>query len=141
MKERYYELPDGQVITIGSERFRATECMFQPSLLGMSQQGLHDVLFSSIMRCDKGIRKELFENVVMNGGCTLFYGFRERIENELKRLAPASTSIKVIVPEQRLHSVWIGGSLLSTMSSFEEMWISKDEYDEFGPSIVHQKCV
>ncbi len=63
--EQYYELPDGQVVTVGSGRFRAPECMFRPSMIGLSQSGIHRHLYWSIMKCDEDIRKELYENIVM----------------------------------------------------------------------------
>ena len=138
--EQDYELPDGQVITVGSERFRAPEILFNPHLIGLEQEGLHKLIFSSIMKCDVDIRKDLYNNIVFAGGNTMFEGVAERTQKELKNLAPDSMTIKVIAPPERKYSVWIGGSILSSLSTFEEMWISKGEYDEAGPSIVHRKC-
>ncbi len=51
-----------------------------------------------------------------------------------------ATQIKIIAPPERKYSVWIGGSILASLSTFQQMWISKEEYDESGPSIVHRKC-
>jgi actin beta/gamma 1 len=138
--EQNYELPDGQVITIGSERFRAPEVMFKPNFIGMEQEGIHKVTFSSIMKCDVDIRKDLYGNIVMSGGTTMYQGIAERVQKEVKALAPDSMTIKIIAPPERKYSVWIGGSILSSLSTFEEMWIKKEEYDEAGPSIVHRKC-
>ena len=59
---------------------------------------------------------------------------------ELTALAPSTMKIKVVAPPERKYSVWIGGSILSSLSTFQQMWISKNEYDESGPSIVHRKC-
>nr|KAG5710476.1 hypothetical protein BaRGS_022294 [Batillaria attramentaria] len=98
--EQGYELPDGQVITIGNERFRAPEVLFQPSFLGMA----------------------------------------DRMAKELSAIAPSSIKVKVIAPPERKYSVWIGGSILASLSTFQQMWISKQEYDESGPAIVHRKC-
>jgi len=138
--EKNYELPDGQVITIGAERFRAPEALFQPQFLGLEQEGIHKLTFSSIMKCDVDIRKDLYGNVVMSGGTTMYTGIPERVQKEVKALAPDSMTIKIIAPPERKYSVWIGGSILSSLSTFEEMWIKKEEYDESGPSIVHRKC-
>jgi len=138
--EKNYELPDGQVITIGAERFRAPEALFQPQFLGLEQEGIHKLTFSSIMKCDVDIRKDLYGNVVMSGGTTMYQGIPERVQKEVKALAPDSMTIKIIAPPERKYSVWIGGSILSSLSTFEEMWIKKEEYDESGPSIVHRKC-
>jgi actin len=138
--EQNYELPDGQVITIGAERFRCPEVLFKPNFIGLEQEGIHKLAFQSIMKCDVDIRKDLYNNVVMSGGTTMFNGVAERMQKEIKALAPDSMTIKIIAPPERKYSVWIGGSILSSLSTFEEMWINKAEYDEAGPSIVHRKC-
>jgi len=139
-REKTYELPDGNVITLGSERFRCPEVLFQPSLIGKEASGIHDTTFQSIMRCDVDIRRDLYANVVLSGGTTMFQGVGERMTKELTALAPATMKIKVVAPPERRYSVWIGGSILSSLSTFQQMWISKDEYDVAGPTIVHQKC-
>jgi len=138
--EQNYVLPDEQVITIGAERFRAPEAMFQPHLLGLESKGIDELTFRSIMRCDVDIRKELYNNVVMSGGSTMYKGIPERVQKGIKAMAPDSMTIKIIAPPERKYSVWIGGSILSSLSTFEEMWIKKEEYDESGPAIVHRKC-
>ncbi|KAK8725122.1 hypothetical protein OTU49_011156, partial [Cherax quadricarinatus] len=135
-----YELPDGQVITIGNERFRCPEALFQPSFLGMESAGVHETVHSSIMRCDIDIRKDLFANIVMSGGTTMYPGIADRMQKEITALAPATIKIKIIAPPERKYSVWIGGSILASLSTFQTMWITKEEYDESGPGIVHRKC-
>jgi len=138
--EKSYELPDGQVITIGNERFRCPEALFQPSFLGMEAAGIHETTYNSIMKCDVDIRKDLYGNVVLSGGTTMFPGIAERMNKELVALAPQTMKIKIIAPPERKYSVWIGGSILASLSTFQQMWISKEEYDESGPGIVHRKC-
>jgi actin-related protein len=138
--EKQYELPDGNIITVGNERFRAPEVLFNPSMIGKEQQGVHRLTFDSIMKCDVDIRRDLYKNIVMSGGTTMYAGIPERLEKEMKALAPQGMDIKVIAPPERKYSVWIGGSILASLSTFEEMWVSKEEYDESGPTIVHRKC-
>jgi len=139
-KEKTYELPDGNIITVGSERFRCPEVLFQPSFIGKEASGIHDTTFQSIMKCDVDVRKDLYANVVLSGGTTMFSGIGERMAKELTALAPSTMKIKVVAPPERKYSVWIGGSILSSLSTFQQMWISKGEYDESGPTIVHRKC-
>jgi actin beta/gamma 1 len=139
-KEKTYELPDGNIITVGNERFRCPEVLFQPSFIGKEASGIHDTTFQSIMKCDVDIRKDLYANVVLSGGTTMFQGVGERMTKELTALAPSTMKIKVVAPPERKYSVWIGGSILSSLSTFQQMWISKQEYDESGPTIVHRKC-
>ncbi|XP_030838763.1 actin CyI, cytoplasmic [Strongylocentrotus purpuratus] len=138
--EKSYELPDGQVITVGNERFRAPECLFQPSFLGHEMAGIHETVYNSVNKCDIDIRKDLYANTVLSGGSTMFPGFADRMHKELSALTPPSMKIKIIAPPERKYSVWIGGSILASLSTFQDMWISKQEYDECGPGIVHRKC-
>jgi actin-related protein len=139
-KEKSYTLPDGNVITLGNERFRVPEVLFQPSIIGKEANGIHQQVFDSIMKCDVDIRKDLYANVVLSGGNTMFEGIEERLTKELTALAPSAMKIKVLAPPERKYSVWIGGSILASLSTFQQQWISKAEYDESGPTIVHEKC-
>ena len=141
--DKTYVLPDGQEIISNSERFRCPEAMFQPSLLGMDTTecpGIHEVIHKAITKCDIDIRKELFRNITLSGGNMMFKGMCERMQQELGFIANTSMKVKVNVPPDCQNSVWIGGSILASLSSFQQMWISKEEYDECGPSIVHKKC-
>jgi actin-related protein len=138
--EKQYELPDGNVITIGSERFRCPEVLFQPSFIGKGHAGIHDTTLKTIMACDPLIREDLYGNIVLSGGTTMVPGFAERLTKEITALAPSTMKIKVVAPPERKYSAWIGGSILSSLSTFQAMWISKAEYDESGPAIVHRKC-
>ena len=140
--EKSYELPNGEHITVGREQFKCPEPLFQPSFIGLSCAGICDDIYSSIMRCDVDIRfrKVQYSNIVLTGGNTMFPGMADRIQKELTALAPPTMNVKVIAPPERRHGVWIGGSVMASLSTFQQMWISKQEYDETGPSIVHMKC-
>merc|ERR1719206_420945 len=138
--EKSYELPDGNVITVGNERFRCPEVLFQPSFIGKEASGIDQTMFQTIMKCDVDIRKDLYANIVMSGGTTMYEGLAERLTKGMVALAPSTMEIKVVAPPERKYSVWIGGSILASLSTFQQMWISKEEYDESGPSIVHRKC-
>ena len=103
--------------------------------------GIHDAAFHSIMKCDIDIRKDLYANNVLSGGSTMYPGIADRLHKELKRIMPSSITPKIIAPPERKYSVWIGGSILASLATFQQMWISKEEYDEAGPQIVHRKCI
>jgi actin len=119
--EKSYELPDGQVITIGAERFRCPEVLFQPSFIGMEAAGIHETTYNSIMKCDVDIRKDLYGNIVLSGGTTMFPGIADRMSKEITALAPSSMKIKVVAPPERKYSVWIGGSILASLSTFQQV--------------------
>jgi len=138
--DKTYELPDGQVITIGNERFRTPEALFRPSLIGQESAGVHEFTYRNIMRCDIDVRKDLYANIVLSGGTTMYPGIGDRMQKEVIDFAPSSIKIKIIAPPERKYSVWIGGSILASLSTFQTLWITKDEYDESGPAIVHRKC-
>ncbi|XP_047236512.1 actin-5-like [Girardinichthys multiradiatus] len=138
--EKTYELPDGQVISISNERFRCPEVLFKPHLIEMEPDGVHETIYNSIMKCNLDVRKDLYANIVLSGGSTLFPGITDRLQKEISHLATPSMKIQIIAPPERRYSVWNGGSILASLSSFQQMWISKQEYDESGPGIVHRKC-
>merc|ERR1712040_31335 len=96
--EKSYELPDGQVITIGNERFRCPETMFQPAFIGMEANGIHETTYNTIMKCDVDIRKDLYANTVMSGGTTMYPGIADRMQKEITALAPSTIKIKIIAP-------------------------------------------
>jgi actin-related protein len=138
--DKQYELPDGQMITIGNERFRCPEALFHPNALGLEHVGIHETTYNSIMKCDVDIRKDLYSNIVLSGGTTMYPGISDRMSKEITNMAPPTMKVRIIAPPERKYSVWIGGSILASLSTFQQMWISKQEYDESGPGIVHRKC-
>jgi len=92
------------------------------------------------MACDLDVRKELYNNIVMSGGTTMFEGIQERLNKEIVALAPSTMKIKVVAPAERKFSVWIGGSILSSLATFQTMWITKAEFEESGPSIFTENA-
>ncbi|KAH9607789.1 hypothetical protein KSS87_022438 [Heliosperma pusillum] len=145
-----YEMPDGQVITIGSERFICSEALFQPSIIGQDGLGIHEAVHYAMMYCDIDIREDMHRNFLLSGGTTMIPGFANRVSNEITNLAhraskeitalaPRSMKLKVIAPPERKYSAWIGGAILASLDTFQQMWITKADYDEFGPSFEHPK--
>ena len=138
--DRNYELPDGNIMAINNEQFRCAEVLFQPSFIGKEFVGIHKMTYDSIQKCDVDIRKDLWKNTVLAGGSTMFKNMQLRFKNELTGLASSTTKINVVAPPDRKNSAWIGGSILSALTTFQEMWITKSEFDAAGPGIVHRKC-
>eukprot|EP01083_Nonionella_stella_P120793 362277_1 len=165
-----YELPDGQMIKVGSERFKCTETLFQNTDQTTSIQSM---IHQSILKCDIDIRDDLYKNIILCGGNTMFNGMKSRLKHEMRSLLNVHTKtdgfirthFRRILPSDVMNivysnldpfkisvdshcdsadiagsnSVWLGGSILASLSTFQEMWISKDEYDESGPGIIHRK--
>lgn len=136
--EKDYELPDGQVITLSNERFRCPEMFFQPAMIGTERDGIFNSIYNSILKVDVDLRQDMYRNIVLSGGSTLFDGMADRLVKELTALAPSSMKLKVVAPPERKYSSWIGGSIVSSLSDFSSVWISKDQYDEYGPAVVHR---
>lgn len=97
-----YELPDGQIIRIKNERFRCPEALFQPSFCAEDSCGLHAITYNSIMKCPLQIRKDLYSNIVLSGGNTMYPGMAERMHEEISALAPPTIKIKIIFPSGEL---------------------------------------
>uniref|UniRef100_A0A8C6U335 Actin n=1 Tax=Neogobius melanostomus TaxID=47308 RepID=A0A8C6U335_9GOBI len=135
-----YTLPDGKVITIGEERFRCPEALFQPSLIGVDSCGIHKMAFKCAMNVDKPIQKLLCTNMLLSGGTSLCPGLAARLRAELKEVTADQIQMKIDAPTDRKYAAWIGGSVLASLSTFPQMCISGQEYTDYGSSIVHQKC-
>lgn len=135
-----YKLPDGQTTTIGKERFQCSEALFQPTFIGMECAGIHTATYNSIMKCDAEIQKDLFSNIVLSGGTSMFPGIAERMQKEMSGLIPPTVKTNIIAPPERKYSVWFGGSILSSLSTFQAMWMHKIEYEESGAALIHKKC-
>ena len=155
-----YELPDGTVIELGAERFKIPELLFNPDLVeslglpsaetpdwrmpdGSPLKGLAEIIMDTINACDVDARKDLFGGVVVAGGGSLFAGLRERLESELHDRAPTNVRVKVtasVNTVERKFSTWIGGSILASLGSFQQMWLSKAEYEEHGAGLIHKRC-
>jgi len=149
-KEKQFELPDMSIVTVHNQIIRCPELMFKPSLDGKEMMGLHELTKKTIDDCDLDVRKDLLANIVMSGGTTMFPNMPERLQAEIEGLVAEGAKVKVIAPPERMISVWIGGSILASLSTFSRMWINSTSqpdanppivgYDDVGPRIVHQMC-
>lgn len=138
-----YQLPDGSHIVLGKEQFKAPEILFKPHMFGLEYPGVHEIVSQAIGACDLEIRRDLLSNIVLAGGSSLFKGFGQRILQEITDIfakKDVKTNVKVFSPPERKYTSWIGGSILTSLGSFSDMWINHNEYKETGAQIVHEKC-
>ena len=138
--ENTYELSNGQRLVVGKERFLCPETLFKPAYVGLECEGIIENIFNSIMKCDVDIRKDLYSNIVLSGGSAMFSGIADRVKKDIIALAPSSTKVAILFPPVPKYGAWIGGSKQASSESFQKKWITKQEYDDAGPSIVHRKC-
>jgi actin-like protein 6A len=160
-----YELPDGRMVELGSERLKVPELLFTPSLLSSmpspmgdygagsaladlagsaaSLKGIPAAVADVVNRCDVDIRRELYGGIVLTGGGSLFLNLKERLERDITATAPAAVKVKLLASsstQERRFGTWLGGSILSSLGTFQQLWMSKREYEEHGASLIHKKC-
>ena len=133
-----YTLPDGQGVTLSTERYQAPNILFDPSLIGSEEAGVADILVDSIMKSDIDLRSTLFSQVVLAGGSTLLPGFGDRMLYEVRSRSPSHTKIRISAPPERVNSAFVGGSILGSLATFKSMWTSKTDYEEYGSNILHR---
>ncbi|CAL4133781.1 unnamed protein product, partial [Meganyctiphanes norvegica] len=141
-----YEFPSGYNAEYGNERYKITETLFDPTYIkgvASTMLGMSHVVSTSIGLCDVDLRPSLYSGVIVTGGNSLLNGFIDRLNRDLSSRTPPNMRFKLIsatgTTERRFGS-WIGGSILASLGSFQQMWISKQEYEESGKSQVDRKC-
>ncbi|XP_022834585.1 actin-like protein 6A [Spodoptera litura] len=133
----HYEFPGGYHQDFGPERFKLTECLFEPTL------GAPHLVCAAAAACDADARPALWGSVVACGGLASTPGWLERLAKDLAARAPSSHRLKTTAapnPTERRFAAWIGGSILASIGSFQQMWISSQEYDEGGKGQLERKC-
>ncbi|KAL4601049.1 hypothetical protein ACB092_11G243600 [Castanea dentata] len=140
-----HTLPDGQVITIGREKYTVGEALFQPSILGLEAHGIVEQLVRSISTVSSDNHRQLLENTVLCGGTASMPGFEDRFQKEASLCSSAVRPALVKAPEYMpenltVCSAWVGGAILAKVVFPQNQHITKADYDETGPSIVHRKC-
>jgi len=138
------ELPDGQRVMLGNERFAVPEAYFAPSLVGAEGEGIAALVARSIKKSPIDLTKPLVTNIILAGGSSMFRGFSNRLASEV--LARVSSNmareVKVIASEDRARSVWNGGKAFAELrENFEERWMTRDEYAEYGAEYIHNKVM
>ncbi|GBF95097.1 hypothetical protein Rsub_07681 [Raphidocelis subcapitata] len=152
-----YELPDGTELNIGPDRYRVSELLFQsarvsqfpglegdPLLAGRQLLSWPALVKTAVDACDAEVRREYWSSIVIGGGTSLLPNSRERLERELTALAPGGVRAKVnapVNPAEKRFATWIGGSILASLPSFQQCWLSRAEYDEYGAGLIHRKGV
>ena len=145
---RPFEMPDGWNQMFGAERFRAAEAMFDvKAALGdqppPASQTIPQIIQSSLAQVDVDIKPHLLSNIVVTGGTSLIQGFTDRLNNEINALYSGGPRVRISAPGnlyERKFASWIGGSILASLGTFHQMWISKKEYEENGAGVVEKRC-
>ncbi|XP_056642667.1 actin-like protein 6B [Diorhabda carinulata] len=134
----HYEFPSGYHQDFGSERFKIAEGLFEHAMLGAGY-----IAATSVGMCDVDIRPALYSSVVLTGGNTLVQGFSDRLSRDLSSRIPGSMRLKMIAANgtvERRFGAWVGGSILASIGTFQQMWVSMQEYQECGKTQIDRKC-
>ena len=138
--EQKYILPDSKELTLGNELFEVNEILFNPGE-NPELKSVTNMVVDSLNLCDDDVKKEINESVCLIGGTTLMKNFSERLRLELSDNKDFGMYNMAPAPE-RQFSAWIGGSIMSSLDNFQYLWVSKEEFDENGKSLVaiDSKC-
>ncbi|KAM4845085.1 actin, aortic smooth muscle-like [Thomomys bottae] len=134
-----FQLPDGRQISLGQEASLCPEALFQTSLIGRSSQGIHMFTLRTITSCDRMFWKALLGHIVLSGGTSCLPGLKQRLQKEVVRLACSYFTVKVVTSPYAKNGAWSGGSILCSLSTFKDLWVTRGEYDDMGASIVNRK--
>ena len=132
-------LQENKKAILTSEVYGCPELMFNPGFNGFEYDDISKMLFDTINQCEENIRKDIYANIHLSGGNTMFKGFPERIEKEIVGKAPITYRTKIIAHPERINGAWIGGSIVADLLNFRDYAITRDEYDDAGPGIIHRK--
>ncbi|XP_069686641.1 actin-related protein 6 isoform X2 [Periplaneta americana] len=137
--EKSSESEQQQILRLNNERFTVPDILFHPSDIGISQMGIPESIAHSISVCPPETHPHLYSNILLTGGCTLFPGFRDRVEAEVRNRAPDHMNVRVMLPENPVTYSWHGGALLSQDPEFLSLTVSREEYEEEGHNLCFEK--
>lgn len=146
-----FEMPDGwNQLFPALDRYRPIESVFDAKLAlsdasnpaPSPSQTIVALIQSSLSQIDVDIRSHLLNHIVLTGGSSLYSGFAERLQQELTAVYPGMR-VRIAASGnavERKFGSWIGGSILASLGTFHQMWISRKEYEEQGAGIVEKRC-
>ncbi|SBT72283.1 actin-related protein, putative [Plasmodium malariae] len=145
LKEEYFELPDGCKINIDKYKYDIGECLFKSIPLENNFKGLPQSIINCILSSDVDIRKDLLHSIIVTGGSSSFPGLIERLYNSLKEKECFTQSIKLKILNmtsyvENKYSSWLGGSILASLGTFQQLWVSKREYLDSGHKLIFDRC-
>ncbi|XP_061263306.1 actin isoform X2 [Bos javanicus] len=135
------QLPDGQEIDLGRERFFCPEALFQPDLIERNNLGIHIKAFECISSCNPAFWKILFGHIILSGGTGTCSGLRSRLQKETSTLVSPKINVKASTCPYSMYGAWVGGSMLCSLSTFKDMWVTIEEYREMGFSVVGRRTL
>lgn len=134
-------LPDCKEIILDSEKNIASQVLFLPAIAGKNCLGVHQMVVTSIGKVDLELRTKLYSSIILSGGNSLLKTFGENVHNEVKNLVPRNTKVKTHTPQRPTLSAWTGGSIITSLELFKDMWVTQKDWEENGKNIIHNKAI
>ncbi|CAH6793420.1 LOC102552318 [Phodopus roborovskii] len=134
--QKKFQLPDGKNVSLGKEAFMCSEALFNTSLIGRNNPGIHMQAQESITSCDYSHWKTLFGHIMLSGGTGACSGLRFRLQREIAKLVSPDICVKVATSPYSKYGAWVGASILCSVPMFKDMWITSHEYREIGSSVM-----
>lgn len=128
-------------IVLGIERFRCPEILFQPSIVGVDQAGLDEMVGISLRRLssvDDAIKDRICSSILVTGGSTLFQGLDIRLESGIRRIRPFLSPLKLVRASDAILDAWRGAALYATASQFPSQTFSIQDYYEKGEGALRE---
>ncbi|KJP89778.1 hypothetical protein AK88_00486 [Plasmodium fragile] len=143
--DEFFELPDGVKIKTHKYKYNIAEELFRPIPSDQNFNGLPEAIVNCVISSDVDIRKELLQAIIVTGGSSLFPGLVDRLYNSLREKECFSQTIKIKILNmassvENLYSSWLGGSILASLGTFQQLWVSRAEYDDAGHAVVLDRC-
>ena len=134
------KLPDGTTFSVGKAKFCCPELLFSPDIAEKECKSVQQTVLDSVKLCPIDCRRTLFNNIVCSGGSTMYKNYEDRLKHEVSELLPARgrEDVRVIAPGERKYSVWMGAAILASLTSFSQEWVTKSDWAEHGPSVIHR---
>jgi len=140
-KPQKHVLPDGTTITINEQQTRVPEVLFNPELVGKDQPGVHKMVADTVAKVDVDLRNDLYKNIFLSGGSSMFKGIDKRMLNEVQAIIPSQAKAGVVAKKHRSCAAFIGATMVCSLSSYDHSnYITKQELEESGKSIIARKC-
>ena len=133
-------LPDGKSLNLKEEKIYCPEALFDPKTMCKLEEGIVESCYNTIQKCDNDLKSEMFGNIVISGGNTNFKGFNNRFLLEMEKIVKDKFKIKIHDVNDKISAVWEGAKIFSMKPFMKSMWITKEEYEEYGKAILYRKC-
>lgn len=142
-RRRELEEESRQALTVSVERFAAPEILFRPDDVGLDQGGIAETIVQSVQACPAKLRAAMYRNVLLTGGNALIPGFAERLERELRTLAPSHYEVRVCLPSDPVSYAWKGARHIAARefsgadaaaTAFQECFVNRAQWVAFKES-------